>query len=120
MEIFICTQLLFLSKALWIRNEIYLAPALAGELMLSHLAAVRAVKLICHELPQEPWAKRGTSRGGTRQPRSIPERAEMLETWLGKTSGSVTGARAGQPGLPPEREWLHFVSVTEVDLYRSA
>lgn len=37
MEIFICTQLLFLSKAIWIRNEIYLAPALSGELMLSHL-----------------------------------------------------------------------------------
>lgn len=60
MEIFICTQLLFLIQATWIRNEFYLAPALAGELMLSHLVAAQAVKLICHELPQEPQAKPST------------------------------------------------------------
>lgn len=60
MEIFICTQLLFLSKAPWIRNEIYLAAALTGELVLSHLVVAQAVKLICHPLPQEPGAQPGT------------------------------------------------------------
>lgn len=36
MEIFICTQLLFLPKVMWIRNGIY--AVLAGELMVGHLA----------------------------------------------------------------------------------
>lgn len=59
MEIFICTQLLFLSKAIWIRNEIYLAAAPAGELMLRHLVAAQAVTLTCHPAPQELWVKPG-------------------------------------------------------------
>lgn len=74
MEIFICTQLLFLSKAIWIRNEIYLAPALAAELMLSHLVAAQAVKLICHESPQEPRAKPDIPWDGTKHRTSQRER----------------------------------------------
>lgn len=44
MEIFICTQLLFLPKAMWIRNGIY--AALAGELMVGHPAVAPSVKCL--------------------------------------------------------------------------
>lgn len=121
MEIFICTQLLFLSKAIWIRNEIYLAPALAGELMLSHLVAAQAVNLTCHQPTEEPGAKPGTPRGGTKRPTSRRE-WRCWKTQLRKTSCvqqclglSARGAGRAASG---RGDSLHFVSMAGEDPYR--